>query len=73
MQERYLNRAEAAAYLSGCGLRISRNTLQKMATLGPEYRRFGNRAVYTAAALDRWADAKLSAPRSSTAEATEAA
>ena len=75
MQERYLNRSEAADYLTSYGLRISRNTLQKLATLGggPEYRRFGHRAVYTAAALDRWAAAKLSAPRSSTAEANEAA
>ena len=35
MQERYLDRREAADYLTpNRGLKISRNTLQKMATLG---------------------------------------
>ena len=72
MQDRYLDRREAAEYLTEQrGLRISKNTLQKMATTGggPMYRRFGTRSVYTVADLDAWADAKLSAPRRSTSEA----
>jgi hypothetical protein len=71
MPERYFDRREAADYLtSERGLRISRNTLQKMATLGggPPYRVFGIRAVYLAADLDAWADGRLSAVRHSTSE-----
>jgi hypothetical protein len=67
----YLTRAEAAAYLTERGLPISKNTLQKMATVGggPPYQLFGNKAVTTPAQLDTWAEAKLSAPRRSTSEA----
>ena len=71
MPERFLDRREAAAYLTGQrGLKISSNTLQKMATLGggPPYRRFGGRAVYLAADLDAWATSKLSPVRHSTSE-----
>jgi hypothetical protein len=71
VQERYLDRREAADYLtSQRGLRISRNTLQKMATTGggPPYRIFGIRAVYLATELDAWADTKLSDARHSTSE-----
>lgn len=57
MQERYLTRQQAADYLSERGLQIAKNTLQKYATTGggPEYCIFGNRALYTADSLDRWA------------------
>jgi hypothetical protein len=71
MQERYFDRREAADYLTvQRGLRISRNTLQKMATLGggPPYRVFGTRAVYEKADLDDWAAAKLSGKRASTSD-----
>lgn len=62
---RYLDRAEAAEYLTAQGLRTSKNTLQKWVTTGggPMYRRFGNRAVYLASDLDAWAASKLTAPR----------
>lgn len=65
MPERYLDRAEAAAYLGDLGLRTSRTTLQKYASVGggPTYRRFGHRAVYTAADLESWAKSKLSDPK----------
>ncbi len=68
---RYLDRAEAAEYLATRGLRVAKGTLQKLATVGggPIYRRFGHRAVYQAADLDTWAQAKLSAPRCSTSGA----
>lgn len=64
MESTFLDRAEAAQYLTDRGLRVSKNTLQKWATTGegPVYRRFGNRAVYQANDLDEWALAKLSAP-----------
>lgn len=71
MQERFLNRHEAADYLTNeRGLKISRNTLQKMATVGggPSYRIFGIRAVYTVSDLENWASTKLSTLRSSTSE-----
>jgi hypothetical protein len=71
METCYLDRIAAAEYLTARGLRVSKNTLQKWVTTGggPAYRRFGLRAVYTQADLDAWAEAKLSAPRCSTAAA----
>lgn len=71
MESNYLDRTEAAAYVTALGLRVSKNTLQKMVTTGggPTYRRFGLRAVYTRADLDAWVEAKLSAPRCSTSSA----
>ena len=76
MGERFLDRREAAAYLTDeLGLRVSRNSLQKWATIGggPAYRLFGIRAVYTVEDLDAWASAKLSPPRHSTSEISPAA
>ena len=70
MKKRYLTRQEFASYLSECGLLVTKNTLQKFATVGggPEYSIFGNRALYTAESLDSWAEARLSAKRKSTSE-----
>ena len=67
----FLDRREAADYLTSRGLRVSKNTLQKWANTGggPTYQRFGLRAVYTKSNLDTWAEAKLTAPRCSTAKA----
>jgi hypothetical protein len=66
----FLDRREAADYLSDRGLKTSWKTLQKKATTGggPPYRIWGNRAVYEPRSLDRWADSKLSAPRNNTSE-----
>lgn len=70
MDSNFLERSQAADYLTQKGLRITKNTLGKMATTGggPVYQRFGLRAVYTRQNLDAWADAKLSAPRCSTSQ-----
>lgn len=67
MTDKFLDRNEAAQYLTDRGLRYSKNTLQKLACVGggPVYRCFGLRAVYLQADLDAWVDAKLSAPRHS--------
>jgi hypothetical protein len=67
----YLDRKEAARQLTERGLKTSWRTLQKLACIGggPRYRLFGNRAVYTDADLDAYAEAKLSPPRYSTSEA----
>ena len=59
---RFLSRPEAADYLTSRGLRISKLTLQKLASTGggPAYRLFCNsRAVYLKLDLDAWADSKL--------------
>jgi hypothetical protein len=64
-EDRFLDRAEAADYLTERGLKISKTTLQKLVTVGggPVYRRFGHRAVYLSTDLDAWAERKLSVPR----------
>jgi hypothetical protein len=66
-----LLRAEAAAFLNENGFPTTKNTLQKLATVGggPVYQLFGNRATYTPEDLLAWAEAKLSAPRRATSEA----
>lgn len=71
MQEKYLSRREASAFLVERGLPVSRSGLQKMAVFGggPEYQIFGNKAVYLPSKLIEWAMAKLHAPRRSTSEA----
>ncbi len=61
MDKRFLDRKQAAAYLCGRGLAVSKNTLDKMATVGggPMYQKFGIRCVYTTENLDAWVDQKL--------------
>ena len=61
----FLDRPEAAEYLTERGLRTTKTTLQKYATIGggPPYQRFGHRAVYTRSNLDAWAESKLTALR----------
>ena len=68
--QQFLTREEAAAYLTARGLKITKTTLQKLATVGggPDYSIFGNRALSTIEQLDRWAESKLK-PRRSTSEA----
>lgn len=72
MSEKFLDRGEAAAFIASHGLKISKGTLGKFATVGggPRYRIFGIRAVYSEADLESWIAAKLSAPRFSTSQAT---
>jgi hypothetical protein len=67
----FLDRREAAAYLSAHGLRTSWRTLQKQATVGggPPYRLLGSRAVYTPPDLDHHITSKLSELRFSTSGA----
>lgn len=71
IDSRYLDRREAAEYLTARGLRVARNTLQKLATIGggPAYRRFGGRVVYMSTDLDAWITTKLTPPRFSSSEA----
>jgi hypothetical protein len=69
--ERFLSRKEAAEFIVNRGLPITKNTLDKMATLGggPVHRKFGLRAVYRPEDLVAWIDGKLSKPRKSTSDA----
>lgn len=68
MTKEYLNRAEAAHYLTAIGLPLAKNTLQKMATTGggPSYQIFGRYALYRRDELERWAREKLGPLREST-------
>jgi hypothetical protein len=61
---RYLNRTEAAQWLTERGLRCSPRTLAKYATVGggPIYRRYGNRTVYTEDDLGVWAESRMGDP-----------
>jgi len=67
----FLDRAEAAEYVRAKGLPLSKNTLQKYATVGggPAYRKFGLRAVYRREDLDTWIENKLGEPISSSSKA----
>lgn len=73
MKKKFLTRPEAAEYLTGSGLPISKNTLQKFASVGggPLYVLFGSRALYRTADLDLWAIERIGAPRRSTSEVAE--
>lgn len=66
MEKQFLNRSEAAEYLSSRGLPLSKNTLQKLASEGggPRYQIFGRYALYQVAELNAWAEAKLGPLRS---------
>ena len=70
MPTRFLNRREASEYLSGLGLPVAVATLAKYATVGggPEFQSFGRFPRYRPEALQRWAEARLSAPRKSTSD-----
>jgi hypothetical protein len=66
----YFSRRGASQYLNDRGLQVAVATLAKYATVGggPEFQSFGRFPRYTQEALDRWAAAKLSAPRRSTSD-----
>jgi hypothetical protein len=70
MPKEYLTRPEAAQYLTQKGLPTSKNTLQKLATVGggPDYSLWGNKALSTPRQLDAWAESKLRQPKQSTSE-----
>jgi hypothetical protein len=65
---------EASRYfLSAHGMRVAHETLSNWRYLGigPEFRRSGRAVVYTRAALDAFAESRLSAPLRSTREPRE--
>lgn len=69
-ESRFLSRAEAADYIIGLGLSVTKKSLAKFATIGggPEFHKWGQKAVYTRDALDAWVASKLSPPMKSTSE-----
>lgn len=72
---RFLDRKEAAGYLTSCGIRTSRHSLAKWACVGggPKFRKFGKWPKYTKSDLDIWINSKLSSPIVSTSELSQAA
>ena len=69
-QKEYLNRREAAEYLRARGIPCSPATLAKRACVGggPQMCLFGSsRVLYRPCDLDQWADARLTARRSTSA------
>ncbi len=71
MSEPFLDRDAGAAYIRAKGLPCTKLTLQKLASVGggPEFHKFGKAVRYRPSALDRWIEAKLSGPLSSTSQA----
>lgn len=69
--EALLTREATAAALTAAGYPIKRKTLESMATRGggPPYQTFGPRVLYRWKSSLAWAEARLTAPRFSTAEA----
>jgi hypothetical protein len=73
--DHFLTREEAASHLTERGLRISKQTLARLAATssdGPEYQIFGSRAVYRINRLNEWANAYISKPRRSSFETAAA-
>jgi hypothetical protein len=70
---KFLLRIEAVDYVKAKGLPCTKGTLQKLACIGggPEFRKFGSRVVYEQPALDRWIEARLSAPKASSSTEPE--
>ena len=60
----WLTRDKAAGYLSSLGYPITAQRLAKLAVSGdgPEYRRWGNRALYDPTLLMKWAKNRESTP-----------
>jgi hypothetical protein len=67
---RLLTRGEASAFLRELGYPVAAKTLQVMVSRGggPQYRRFGKRALYNQADLVSWAENRCSPPRASRSE-----
>lgn len=71
MQNSFLRRKQAGAYLKSKFGFGSSATLAKLATVGggPEYQLAGRLPLYTTEALDIWASSKISAPIRNSSEA----
>lgn len=67
-QIRYLTRREAADFLTERGFRTAPSYLAKLACWGggPEFRKFGARALYEPDELLKWAESRLSKPMNNT-------
>jgi hypothetical protein len=67
----FLRRSDAAAYVTEeYGFPCSRQWLAKLAVIGggPVFRKAGRYPVYEPSELDRWAEARIGPPQSSTSE-----
>ncbi len=67
----YRRREDVPTYLlSRWGIKVAAQTLARMAVdgSGPVFQKNGRAVLYTEAALDTWAESRLSAPVRSTSE-----
>lgn len=66
----FLGRRDSSDFLKQRGFVVSSRTLEKLACHGggPIYRTFGRRAIYKPADLIKWAQARVSQPRTNTSE-----
>ena len=73
MDEEFLNREKAAAYVRDKGLPCTKATLSKLASVGggPNFYKFGRYAVYLPFDLRNWITARLSGPKTSTSDHTQ--
>ncbi len=64
INERRLNRFEAADFLCRLGYRVAHATLSKYVTVGggPEYEKFGRRPLYTEQGLLNWVRDRTTLP-----------
>jgi hypothetical protein len=68
--QRYLNRAEAAEFLSEFGYKTAKATLAKLAVVGggPPFLSWGRQPLYRPSDLLAWAETRCNGPRRSTSE-----
>ena len=70
VQARFLDRREAAAFLTERGYPTARTTLAKLFSIGggPPVQHFGRKPLYAPRDLVTWAESRLSAPRRNSSE-----
>lgn len=76
MTKRFLRREDVPSYVRDhWGMKIATQTLARMAVdgSGPIFQKNGRTVLYTEAALDEWAEGRLSKPVRSTSELQTAA
>lgn len=70
MGKKFLNRREAAAYITDKGLHCAPSTLAKLACIGggPIFQKFGRHVIHTPSNLDIWVEERLSGPLRNTSD-----
>ena len=70
INEKLLNRFEAAQFIQNCGIPAKASTLAKYASIGggPAMRKFGRRVLYEREEILKWIEAKLAPLHRSTSD-----